>query len=40
MDLSPGERTTGVITGEGDFSATYVTYTDGLFGEEVRGKVS
>ncbi|MER6612007.1 DUF4352 domain-containing protein [Streptomyces xantholiticus] len=40
MDLAPGEKTTGVITGEGKFTAKYVTYTDGMFGDDVRGNVS
>jgi hypothetical protein len=40
MDLAPGEKTTGVITGKGAFTPKYVTYTDGLFGEGVRGNVS
>ncbi|MGW7287801.1 DUF4352 domain-containing protein [Streptomyces sp. NPDC054847] len=40
MDLAPGEKATGVITGKGKFTPKYVTYTDGLFGEGVRGNVS
>ncbi|WP_230535629.1 DUF4352 domain-containing protein [Streptomyces albidoflavus] len=40
MDLAPGEKTTGVITGKGAFTPKYVTYTDGLFGDGVRGDVS
>ncbi|WP_254705624.1 DUF4352 domain-containing protein [Streptomyces vilmorinianum] len=40
MKLAPGEKTTGVITGKGKFTPKYVTYTDGLFGEGVRGNVS
>jgi hypothetical protein len=40
MDLAPGEKTTGVITGKGAFTPKYVTYTDGLFGDDVRGNVS
>lgn len=39
VDLAPGENITGVITGEGKFTAAYVTYTEGLFGEGVRGNV-
>lgn len=40
VDLAPGENITGTITGKGSFSAKYVTYTDGLFGEGIRGNVS
>ncbi|MET9516723.1 DUF4352 domain-containing protein [Streptomyces sp. NPDC002994] len=40
VDLAPGENITGVVTGEGEFTAKYVTYTDGLFGDPVRGNVS
>lgn len=40
MDLEPGEKATGVITGKGKFTAKYVTYTDGWFGEGIRGTVS
>ena len=40
MDLAPGEKTTGVITGKGDFTPKYVTYKNGLFGDGVRGNVS
>ncbi|MEV4683600.1 DUF4352 domain-containing protein [Streptomyces kurssanovii] len=40
MDLAPGEKATGVITGKGAFTPMYVTYTDGLFGDDVRGDVS
>jgi hypothetical protein len=40
MDLAPGEKTTGVITGKGAFTPKYVTCTDGLFGDDVRGDVS
>ncbi|WP_030928478.1 DUF4352 domain-containing protein [Streptomyces sp. NRRL B-24720] len=40
VDLMPGENITGVITGKGDFTPKYVTYTDGMFGEGVRGNVS
>ncbi|MDQ1006143.1 hypothetical protein QFZ82_000628 [Streptomyces sp. V4I23] len=31
---------TGVITGKGGFTPKYVTYTDGLLGDMVRGDVS
>lgn len=40
MDLEPGEKTTGIITGKGKFTPKYVTYVDGLFGEGIRGTVS
>lgn len=40
LKLAPGEKATGVITGKGKFVAKYVTYTDGMFGEGVRGAVS
>ncbi|MGA5198152.1 DUF4352 domain-containing protein [Streptomyces exfoliatus] len=39
VDLAPGENITGVITGEGKFTAAYVTYVNGLFGDGVRGNV-
>lgn len=40
MDLAPGENTSGVITGKGDWKAAYVTYTDGWFGvKAIRGNV-
>ncbi|NWF27330.1 DUF4352 domain-containing protein [Streptomyces sp. PKU-EA00015] len=39
-DLAPGENMTGVITGKGGFTPKYVTYTDGLLGDTVRGDVS
>ncbi|MBD3544477.1 DUF4352 domain-containing protein [Streptomyces sp. JV180] len=40
VKLSPGENVTGTITGKGKFNAKYVTYTDGLIGDSVRGNVS
>lgn len=40
LDIAPGENITGVITGKGDFTPKYVTYTDGWFGEGIRGNVS
>lgn len=40
VDLAPGENITGTVTGKGDFTPKYVTYTDGLFGEGVRANVS
>lgn len=40
VDLAPGENVSGTITGKGKFTAKYVTYTDGLFGESVRADVS
>lgn len=39
MKLAPGEKATGVITGKGKFTPAYVTYTDGMFGDGVRGDV-
>ncbi|MFJ1700472.1 DUF4352 domain-containing protein [Streptomyces sp. NPDC088252] len=38
-DLASGENITGVITGKGKFDAAYVTYTDGLIGDSVKGDV-
>ncbi|WP_241748408.1 DUF4352 domain-containing protein [Streptomyces sp. M3] len=40
VKLAPGENVTGTITGKGAFGAKYVTYTDGLIGDSVRGDVS
>lgn len=40
VKLAPGEKTTGVVTGKGKFTPAYVTYTDGLFGDPIRVKVS
>ncbi|WP_405699053.1 DUF4352 domain-containing protein [Streptomyces sp. NBC_01383] len=40
VKLAPGENLTGTITGKGTFTAKYVTYTDGLIGDSVRGDVS
>lgn len=40
VKLAPGENVAGVVTGEGKFTAKYVTYTDGLIGESVRANVS
>ncbi|MGW4237353.1 DUF4352 domain-containing protein [Streptomyces sp. NPDC004749] len=40
VDLAPGENLTGTVTGKGDFTPKYVTYTDGLFSDGVRGNVS
>lgn len=40
VDLAPGENIAGVITGKGTFTARYVTYSDGLFGDPLRVKVS
>lgn len=39
VKLAPGENLTGTITGKGKFVAKYVTYTDGLIGDSVRGDV-
>ncbi|WP_241518746.1 DUF4352 domain-containing protein [Streptomyces sp. CB03238] len=38
--LAPGEKITGVITGEGTFTPKYVTYVNGLIGDGTRGDVS
>lgn len=40
VKLAPGEDVTGTITGKGAFDAKYVTYTDGLIGDSVRGDAS
>ncbi|MFF9082217.1 DUF4352 domain-containing protein [Streptomyces rubiginosohelvolus] len=40
VTLSPGENATGTVTAKGTFDAKYVTYTDGLIGDSVRGDVS
>lgn len=40
MTLAPGENATGTVTAKGTFDAKYVTYTDGLIGDSVRGDVS
>lgn len=40
VDLAPGENISGTITGKGTFTPEYVTYTDGLLGDPVRGDVS
>ncbi|WP_103533846.1 DUF4352 domain-containing protein [Streptomyces sp. SM11] len=40
VTLAPGENVTGTITGKGIFDAKYVTYTDGLLGDSVRGDVT
>ncbi|MFF8290438.1 DUF4352 domain-containing protein [Streptomyces sp. NPDC016309] len=40
VDLAPGEKVTGAVTGAGAFTPAYVTYTDGLIGDGVRGDVS
>ncbi|MFF3460995.1 DUF4352 domain-containing protein [Streptomyces sp. NPDC001984] len=40
VDLAQGENVTGTITGKGNFTANYVTYTDSWFGDSVRVKVS
>ncbi|MBQ1118527.1 DUF4352 domain-containing protein [Streptomyces sp. C3-3] len=39
VTLAPGENVTGTITGKGKFDAKYVTYTDGLLGDSIRGDV-
>ncbi|MFB6982955.1 DUF4352 domain-containing protein [Streptomyces scopuliridis] len=40
VELAPGENITGTVTGKGTFTPKYVTYTEGLFGDGVRGNVS
>lgn len=40
LELAPGEKATGVITGKGAFTPKYVTYSEGFSGESVRGNVS
>ncbi|MEU0127805.1 MULTISPECIES: DUF4352 domain-containing protein [unclassified Streptomyces] len=40
VSLAPGENLTGTVTGKGTFAPEYVTYTDGLLGDSVRGDVS
>ncbi|MFE7571333.1 DUF4352 domain-containing protein [Streptomyces sp. NPDC057539] len=40
VKLAPGENITGTVTSKGTFTPKYVTYTDGLFGDGVRGDVS
>jgi hypothetical protein len=40
VKLAPGENVTGTITGKGSYTAKYVTYTDGLLGDSVRGDAS
>lgn len=40
VKLAPGENISGTITGKGAFTAKYVTYTDGIFGDSVRADVS
>ncbi|MEV0965391.1 DUF4352 domain-containing protein [Streptomyces sp. NPDC049910] len=39
VTLAPGENASGTITGKGDFTARYVTYTDGILGHPVRATV-
>lgn len=40
VKLAPGENVSGTITGKGAFTAKYVTYTDGIFGDSLRADVS
>jgi hypothetical protein len=40
VDLAPGENISGTITGKGTFTPKYVTYTDGILGDPIRGNVS
>ncbi|MFJ3699532.1 DUF4352 domain-containing protein [Streptomyces sp. NPDC090052] len=39
MKLSPGEKATGTVTAKGAFTAKYVTFTEGLIGDDVRAPV-
>lgn len=39
IHVAPGENTSGIITGEGDFQPKYVTFTENGFGESLRGNV-
>lgn len=40
VELAPGENISGTVTGKGDFTPKYVTYTDGLLGDAIRADVS
>ncbi|MEU3451181.1 DUF4352 domain-containing protein [Streptomyces thermolilacinus] len=40
VELAPGEKLTGTVTGEGRFTPRHVTFTEGLFGDPVRAPVS
>ncbi|MFJ2111883.1 DUF4352 domain-containing protein [Streptomyces sp. NPDC087850] len=40
VKLAPGENITGTVTGKGGFTPKYVTYTEGLFSDSIRGNVS
>ncbi|MGW1047400.1 DUF4352 domain-containing protein [Streptomyces sp. NPDC002547] len=40
VKLAPGENVSGTVTGKGKFTAKYVTYTNGLFGDAMRVDVS
>ncbi|MFD5573476.1 DUF4352 domain-containing protein [Streptomyces cadmiisoli] len=40
VDLAPGENISGSITGKGNFTPKYVTYTDGFLGDSIRADVS
>lgn len=39
LKLAKGEKATGIITVKGKITPAYVTFTDGMFGEGVRGPV-
>ncbi|MFJ5143295.1 DUF4352 domain-containing protein [Streptomyces sp. NPDC088707] len=39
LDLTKGEKATGIITVKGKITPAYVTFTDGMFGDGVRGPV-
>lgn len=40
VQLAPGEKITGTVTGKGDFTPKYVTFSEGLFGDGIRADVS
>ncbi|MFF4249608.1 DUF4352 domain-containing protein [Streptomyces sp. NPDC001663] len=40
VDLAPGENISGTVTGKGNFTPKYVTFTEDLLGDETRINVS
>lgn len=40
VDLAPGEKVTGTITGKGAWTPAFVTFTEGLIGDAVRVAVT
>lgn len=40
VQLAPGENVSGTVTGKGEFTPKYVTYTDGIIGDSIRADVS